>query len=436
MKFIALLFLVVIGAPCCAQQGWTWTALPPMPEPVANNAVVEAMSNDTLCVFSFCGIDASKEPEGIHLRAWKYNTVSQIWSAMPDVPDENGGKIAAGASVINNVIYLIGGYHVASNLSEVSSGKVHRFNPNSETWLPDGTAIPVPIDDHVQAVWNNSRIFIVTGWSNSGNVNDVQIYTPDTDEWEMGTSTPNGVNFEAFGTSGTIIGDTIYYYGGVQGSFSFTANAKLRKGVIDPLNPAEIEWSQLEDDPGGPGYRTAAAHYEDQLFWIGGSAVAYNYNGIAYNGSGGVNPTGRIATYYANLDVWLEDEAMGEEVMDLRGVGQIAPTSWVLCGGMEIGQVVSDRTFLLNYDSLLSVIEMKNNIEVSVIKGVLEVKSMTPITAISLHTSAGLLVAKETYQTSLNTVNMVLPRNNNGLIIVTIHQGNSLVSHLKLMQHE
>lgn len=436
MKFISLLFLAFTTLTSFAQQGWTWTALPAMPEPVANNAVVEAMSNDTLCVYSFCGIDETKTPGGIHLKAWKYNTVSQVWSALPDVPDENGGKIAAGASAVDNIIYLIGGYHVAANFSETSSDKVHRFDPNTDSWLSDGSPIPIPIDDHVQAVWNSSWIYIITGWSNSGNVNDVQIYNPNVDQWSAGTATPNGVNYEAFGTSGTIIGDTIYYYGGVQGSFSFTANAKLRKGVIDPLNPYEITWSQLENYPGGPGYRTAAANYEDQLYWIGGAGMAYNFDGIAYNGTGGVEPTGRIATYYAGSDQWLEDNGTGEEVMDLRGIGQVSPTSWIICGGMEGNQVVSDRTFLLTYDSSVSLNEVKDEVEIKLINGVLEVQSMETIRALQLHTLNGELVAEAHFRSSSQFASIEVPRNIHGLIIVTISFANGNIAHLKLMNPE
>jgi len=61
-----------------------------MPEPVANNAVVSAMCGDTLCVYSFCGIDETKTPAGIHLKSWRYNTVTQVWSQLADVPDDTG----------------------------------------------------------------------------------------------------------------------------------------------------------------------------------------------------------------------------------------------------------------------------------------------------------------------------------------------------------
>jgi hypothetical protein len=36
--------------------------------------------------------------------------------------------------------------------------------------------------------------------------------------------------------------------------------------------------------------------------------------------------------------------------MDLRGIAQITPTSWIICGGMETGQTVTNRAFLLEFD--------------------------------------------------------------------------------------
>ena len=101
-------------------------------------------------------------------------------------------------------------------------------------FLADGAPIPVPIDDHVQAVWRDSLIYVVTGWSDTRNVPNVQIYNPTEDKWIEGTSVPTGVQFESFGTSGTILGDTIFYYGGASFGFRFPVQNTLRKGVIDP----------------------------------------------------------------------------------------------------------------------------------------------------------------------------------------------------------
>jgi hypothetical protein len=89
------------------------------------------------------------------------------------------------------------------------------------------------------------------------------------------------------------------------------------------------------------------------VFWIGGSSISYNYNGVAYNGSGGVEPSYTIARYDAQYQDWHEGTGAPFGLMDLRGIGQVSSTSWIICGGMEDGQQVSKRTFLLAYDPLV-----------------------------------------------------------------------------------
>jgi len=331
-----------------------------MPEKVSNNAVAEGIdSMGNVNVYSFSGIDSTKLYSGIHLKSYKYNTNSQIWDTLPNLSDIQG-KIAAGASTVKNKIYIIGGYHVNANGSEVSSSKVHVFDPISNSFLQDGSDIPIPIDDHVQAVWRDSLIYVVTGWSNTGNVPDVQIYDPANDTWLVGTPTPNLSVYRMFGASGVIIGDTIYYSGGVTSGFSFNATPYLRKGIIDQNDPTIITWSQEQDNPGDNGYRAAAAKYNNRCFWIGGAGVAYNYNGIAYDGSGGVEPLSRILTYESEWKMWFEGLGTPYGIMDLRGIAQVSPTSWVICGGMESGQQVTNKAFLLEFDPVAGDISAQN----------------------------------------------------------------------------
>jgi hypothetical protein len=356
MRIVYSILFFCLVSPTMAQVAWTWTELNSMPDRTSNNAVTEADVNGIKHVYSFGGIDTTKLYSGIHLKSYRYNTLTDAWDTIAPLPDTLG-KIAAGASTVNNMVYIIGGYHVFSNGSEISSDKVHRYDPVNNVYLSDGAAIPIPIDDQVQAVWRDSLIFVVTGWSNNGNKPDVQIYNPYTDTWAAGTSTPNNNTYISFGASGVIIGDTIYYNGGVAGSFSFTSRPYLRKGIIDPANPTNITWSYPDDNPGDKGYRMAAASYGNKCFWIGGAGVAYNYDGIAYNGSGGVDPLHRILHYDVVDQYWYEGLGAPYGIMDLRGIARISPTKFIICGGMEAGQQVTNRAFELEYDPIAGGIE-------------------------------------------------------------------------------
>ncbi|MEO1261514.1 MAG: T9SS type A sorting domain-containing protein [Bacteroidota bacterium] len=325
-----------------------------MPEKVSNNAVIAAEVNGKPYVYSFCGIDSTKTWSGIHLKAWRYDVEADQWESLPDVPDPNGGKIAASANLVNGKIYLVGGYHVAANLSETSSDKVHVFDPSTNSWLPDAAPIPVAIDDQVQAVWRDSLIFVVTGWSNTTNVADVQVFNPATNEWSAGTSVPNQNDYKVFGGAGVVIDDTIYYAGGARFGINFPATTVFRKGIINPDNPLEIEWSK-ETLATARGYRMAAVVHDRKGVWLGGSDVTYNFNGIAYNGSGGVSPLDRITVFDPSINSLFQNFGRMPAVMDLRGAAQVNENEVIIAGGMALGQQVTNQVWSIQLDNLTGV---------------------------------------------------------------------------------
>lgn len=324
-----------------------------IPENVSNNAVCEGFINDSVYVFSFGGIDSTKLYSGIHLRSYRYNVSSGNTIQISNLPDTLG-KIAAAASRIDNIIYISGGYHVFQNNSEISSNKMHRYDVENNVYLTDGQDIPIATDDHVQAVWRDSLIYIITGWSNNGNIPNVQIYNPSSDSWIVGTSTPNNNSYKSFGASGTIVGDSIYYFGGASSGSGFGVQNQLRKGVINPSDPSQIEWSISTPDPSINGYRMAATQREDVLYWIGGSNTTYNFNGIAYNGSGGVPPSNRILSTEIGTISW-EELFFDEIPMDLRGIADVSETTSYLIGGMTADQTVTNKIYKIEFNTAVGI---------------------------------------------------------------------------------
>jgi hypothetical protein len=331
-----------------------------MPKRQANNAVVEAFDGTSKAVYSFAGIDSTKLYTGINLKSFKYQVTTNSWTNLPTLPDTLG-KVAAGASVVKNKIYIMGGYHVFENGNEISSNKNHVFNPLTNSFEADGANIPVSIDDHVQAVWRDSLIYLISGWSNTGNVANVQIYNPALNSWHVGSSVPNTTSFKAFGASGTVVGDTIYYNGGVKSGAQFVNVPFLRKGIINPLDPSQITWFQEQNNPGASGYRMAATSYKNYAIWIGGGDVAYNYNGIGYYGTGGVSPMDRILSYETISKSWIENLSEPESVMDLRGIAKIDSNTWIIAGGMGLNQAVSNYTYQIKLENISANIKTKNS---------------------------------------------------------------------------
>ena len=339
-------------------QVWEVTEIGTLPTSVSNNAVCEGFENGESFVYSFSGVDSTKSQAGIHLHSYKVNTTTGISETLPDLPD-NSGKIAAAANRVGDTIYIIGGYHVQSNGSEVSSAKVHRFSTQTNSYLSDGLDIPIAIDDHVQAVWRDSLIFVVTGWSNTSNVPNVQIYNPSLNTWDVGTSTPNNHDYKSFGASGTIIGDTIYYFGGAASNFSFSIQNQLRKGYINPNNPTDITWVFEVVDTQIKGYRMACTSVGNQIHWLGGSNETYNYNGIAYNNTGGVEPNNRDLYYNTTSNSFWVTNYTNNYPMDLRGIASINDSVKYLAGGMLSNQTVTNKVYELKWHSTLSSISKK-----------------------------------------------------------------------------
>lgn len=322
-----------------------------VPLKISNNAVTGAILNGTPYVYSFAGIDSSKNYAGIHLKSFRYNTLSQIWDTIPDLPDTKG-KIAPAASTIDSIIYIMGGYYVDRRGHETSSNLVHRYNTSTNSYLSDGAPIPVPIDDHVQATWKDSLIFVITGWSNSGNVPNVQIYYPRTNTWVSGNPVPNNNTYKSFGASGTIVNNTIYYFGGASGGTGFPCQNILRIGDINPSNPTLINWRDTVIDPSLFSYRAACIGNIHGVNWIGGSEITYNYNGIAYNGSGGVSASNRNRYYNLNDTTMNTKFIHGDSLpMDLRGIADFGNTAYIV-GGMVNNQKVTNKVWKLNYQTV------------------------------------------------------------------------------------
>ncbi|MCB0770697.1 MAG: T9SS type A sorting domain-containing protein [Flavobacteriales bacterium] len=344
MRSVLLPCALLVVMALQGQGDWSWEERAPLPMPTANNAVCAGVVDGDTRVYSFGGIGSGLARTAIHRKAYRYSTLSDSWTVLPDIPDTSG-KIASAANVVDGVAYVIGGYHVlAGSPYEISSDRVHRLDLVSEQWLEDGAPIPTPIDDQVQVVWRDSLIYVITGWSNVTNVAAVQIYDPSLDAWSIGTSVPNNNLYKVFGASGCVLGDTIFYYGGASLGSNFPAQDELRKGVIDPNDPTAITWSPAIPT-GRARYRTACGTFADRPFWVGGSAVSYNYDAVAYNGSGVVSPSGDLAVLHGDGST-LQSFSTPNAAMDLRGLGELPGGGFHVCGGIGANAEVLSTNWL------------------------------------------------------------------------------------------
>ena len=353
MRFsLCLVFIFFMNA--AIGQEFTLIPIADLPEPISNNAVESITLEGNTYVYSFGGISDISSCGTPHLRSYKYDLALNEWSSIPPIPDTTGGVIAAGASRIKDKIYLVGGYQVRPDCSEYTSPFFHAFDPVTETYtrLPD---VPVPVDDHVQVVWNDSLLILVTGWSNTRNVINVQVFNPATNEWSAATPIPNSSKWRVFGASGSIVGDTLYFMGGAgptcNSAICFPATEHFRKGYINPDDPTQIEWIGYEDEK-AIGYRMAASTYKGKPIWFGGANATYNFDAIDYNTDDVVQPNQRISFYRPVSGEIVELVDVFPELMDLRGVAKVGEDTFIFVGGLGRDQQVRDQAVYMKIDRL------------------------------------------------------------------------------------
>lgn len=348
-RIVFLLSLLTFGLQLPAQLVGHWESRSPMPAKRSNMAAASVEVGDTTWIYCFMGIDSSKAcGSGIRLEAFKYNTVSDQWYPIPNVPDTEG-RIAASASSVNGKIYLIGGYKVYSSCNEFTSPRVDILDPVGDTWSL-GDSVPTPTDDHVQVVYKDSLIYAISGWSQNTNTRSVQVYDTYQDNWTYANIIPGP---GLFGHAGAISGDTILYTDGVRIlGFNFILVNSVWKGVIDSQNPNSISWSSLMQHPGDRMYRGGGFSYGSRIIYTGGTNNAYNIDGIGYNNVPSVE-SGRTWGYDLATGMFEEYPHNPDSVMDVREVVEVNDNQFYVIGGMSANQTVTDLVSVFVVDTVV-----------------------------------------------------------------------------------
>lgn len=315
-------------------------AQPPLPTPLSNNTVAAGVIDARWWVFTALGIDSSKRWSGIVRSAMAWTPGRATWDRLPDVPGPVG-RLAATAQVVRGRLLVFGGYTVDSAGNERSVPDVNIYDPNLRRWVA-GAPTPVAVDDAVSGVWKDSLVYLVSGWHDTDNVQRVQVYDVERDEWHQATPIPGpGV----FGHTGVMVGAILLYIDGAArqaGPVRYGLVPQSWMGTIDPANPLRIRWRRLEQHPGAPRYRAAAGTCGPWVVIAGGTANPYNYNGIGYNGTPSA-PIAEVLALDTRTGSWTTWPASPRATMDHRSL-VVARDSAFIVGGMHDRQTVSAAT--------------------------------------------------------------------------------------------
>jgi N-acetylneuraminic acid mutarotase len=312
----------------------------PLPAPVSNNSVTSAKTGKHDGWYSFMGIGPKKTWDAITNAAYVFDLDTGKWSELRPVPGP-AGRIGASAVEIRGQILLLGGYTVDRQGEEITVSDVSVYEPAGHRWYR-GTDLPVAVHDAVAGVYRDRYLYVIGGRSKQDAVANVQLYDVEKNKWQQATPMPGT---PVFGHAGGVVDDTIVYVDGVQkGSAgnSYEASDACWMGKIDRKDASKIQWTHLPEHPGAARYRIGAgvSAKEHKIFFSGGSDVAYDYNGIGYDGHP-AEPSGVTFAFDTRKGEWeTVNDDTPDPTMDLRGL-LVAREGLVILGGMEKRQQVT-----------------------------------------------------------------------------------------------
>ena len=317
-KVLIIAFLIFVGVFLVAAADMH---LDPFPAPVSNNAVAYLKVGKQPYLFSMMGIGGKKTWDAITNRAFQLNLESGKWIELRPVPGV-AGRLAASAVGLRDQVYLFGGYIVDAQGGEITVGDVNVYVPIDSRWYR-GADMPVPVDDSVVGAYRDRYVYLISGWSKTDTVRDVQIYDAEKDKWSQGTPIPGR---PVFGHAGAILGDTIVYVDGAYKNPAvdphYIASDECWMGRIQKGDPTKIEWTKLPTHPGNARYRIAAGPSEkdDKIFFSGGTDNPYNFNGIGYDGKPS-EPSPVTFAFNVKTSKWeVVNENTPDPTMDHRGL--------------------------------------------------------------------------------------------------------------------
>lgn len=322
-----------------------WEPMPDLPVARSNNAVATIDDHGSAVLVSALGLSSEKRWSDVSSDAWQLDFRTGRWLQLADVP--GAGRLASAAVGWHERVYVVGGYTVAEDGTEVTVPSVDVWSVETGRWTR-GPQMPVPVDDAVAALWRERWIVVVSGWSNDGNIADVQLYDILESTWIEGTPV---VGAPVFGHAGAMIDDTLVYCGGVRvvpGSDaekrSFAPHAGCYRGDFEDAH-GTIAWTQLPPHLGQSRYRMAAGAIKGRIVFAGGTDNPYNYDGIGYDG----RPSTPVRDVFAwNLEEgrWEELPPLPEPSMDHRSLA-VFDGDLVLVGGMDAQRRPTTRVWRL-----------------------------------------------------------------------------------------
>jgi N-acetylneuraminic acid mutarotase len=261
---------------------WTGKASLPGDRPRQGRSSLKASSLD-----NFIYVFGGEAPAGISARVDAYNITTNSWS--PRAPLPSARLLLNGASTINRLIYVTGGFNSAFAFTKT----LYVYNAATDSWVRKAD-MPQTGSCGAQGVIGG-LLYVYVGCTNASNAHHLFRYNPATNIWVTRAAPPTRhVNPAAAG----VITGKFYLAGG----FSNVSTDNL---TLDVYNPATNTWTTRAPLPGAQR-AGATGVIGGKLFAAGGDA-------------GTASPIGTLRVYDPATNLWTTKAPMPTPRGDAAG---------------------------------------------------------------------------------------------------------------------
>ncbi len=319
--------------------------IPPMPGAVSSNAV--ASTKNGLEIYSMMGLGPKKTWDDITNAMYVLRLTSGKWIEGRPVPGV-AGRLGASAIAARGQVFLFGGYVVDGQGTEMTVADVNSYVPEDHRWYR-AADIPVAVDSAVIGVNHDRYIYLVSGRSKNGPINNVQVYDAEKNTWSQATALPGT---PVYGHAGSLADDTIVYIDGAKKNPAegapYVSSDECWMGKIDRKDPNKIEWSKLSPHPGPGrfGIVAGSGEREHRILFSGGTATPHNFKGLDSDGKlAEISPV--TFAFEVHGARW---QTVVEDTFDVRTDGRgilTTPLGPLILGGMLKNGAISARVLAL-----------------------------------------------------------------------------------------
>jgi len=213
----------------------TWQKLAPLPHPLSH-AGVAAVGTD---IWVAGGYTMRSDGEQIFgsTDVFKYNTLTNTWSAGPSLPAPRGAAVMI---ALGSQLHVVGG--VDPQRGEHAEHWVLDLSQPSPKWT---VAAPLPgTRNHLSGGVINGKIYLAGGQigyiDSLGNQKTLFIYDPATNTWANGADMPQVRSHTSF--SGVVVNGKLLIIGGITANDVALAN-------VDQYDPLTNAWTSLTPLP-------------------------------------------------------------------------------------------------------------------------------------------------------------------------------------------